>query len=123
MKANSCSIILAFENLGLSKALAKHSTVTAMYLLDYILPQVAKLSRSLQTQHLDLSIVSTLVDATLNSLNDAVLPAANWVVLELLDIKEDLKAATEIEVTLAGISSFQEKVSKPFISLLKVKQI
>ena len=89
VKTNYCSIILALENLyevtsepealGLSKALAKHSTVAAMYLLDYILPQVAKLSRSLQTQHLDLSIVSTLVDATLNSIDDAVLPTANWV--------------------------------------------
>ena len=39
--------------------------------------------------------------------------------MELLDIKEDLKTATGIEVTLAGISSFQEKVGKPFISLLK----
>ena len=37
-----------------------------MYLLDYILPQVAKLSRALQTKHLDLSLISSLVDATLN---------------------------------------------------------
>ena len=50
-----------------------------MYLLDYILPQVAKLSHALQTKHLDLSLISSLVDATLNSLDDAILPSANWV--------------------------------------------
>ena len=33
------------EALGISKALCKPSTVCAMYLLDYALPQVAKLSR------------------------------------------------------------------------------
>ena len=48
------------------------------------LPQVAKLSKTLQTENLDLSIISSLVDATLHMLDDAVLPAANWV-LELLD--------------------------------------
>ena len=71
VKANYSSIILALENiyetshepeaLGLSKALSCHSTIAAMYLLDYILPQVAKLSRALQTKHLDLSLISSLV--------------------------------------------------------------
>ena len=37
------------EALGLSKALSKQSTVAAIYTLDYVLPQVAKLSRTLQT--------------------------------------------------------------------------
>ena len=37
-----------------------------MYLLDYILPQVAKLSRALQTKHLNLSFFSGLVDAILH---------------------------------------------------------
>ena len=68
-----------------------------MYLLDYILPQVAKLSRALQTKQLDLSVISSLVDATLNSLDDAILPSANWV-LQLQDAREELKAATGIEV-------------------------
>ena len=71
-----------------------------MYLLDYILPQVAKLSRALQTKHLDLSLISSLVDATLNSLDDAILPSANCV-LQLQDAREELKAATGIEVTHA----------------------
>ena len=49
-----------------------------MYLLDYILPIVVKLSRGLQTKHLDLSLISSLVDATHNSLDDAILPSENW---------------------------------------------
>ena len=69
-----------------------------MYLVDYILPQVTKLSHALQTKHLDLSLISSLVDATLNSLDDAILPSANWV-LQLQDAREELKAATGIEVT------------------------
>ena len=65
---------------------------------------MAKLSRALQTEHLDLSVISTLVEATLNSLDDALLPAANWV-LELLDDCEDLEKATGIKVTLPDITS------------------
>ena len=59
-----------------------------MYLLDYTLPQVEKLSRALQTKHLDLSLISSLVDATLISLDDAILPSANWV-LQLQDAREE----------------------------------
>ena len=88
-----------------------------MDLLDYILPQVAKLSRALQTKHLDLSLISSQVDATLNSLDDAILPSANWV-LQLQDVREELKAATGIEITYLDICSFQEKVGKPFIRLI-----
>ena len=80
----------------------------AIYLLDYILPQVEKLSRALQTKHLDLSLISSLVDATLNSLDDAVLPSENWV-LPLQDARKELKAATGIEVTHLDICSFQER--------------
>ena len=74
-KASYSSIVLALENmyetshepeaLGLSKALSSHSTIAAMCLLDYILPQVAKLSHALQTKHLCLFLISSLVDATL----------------------------------------------------------
>ena len=92
------------EVLGISKALCKPSTVCAMYLLDYALPQVAKLSRSLQAEKIDLTAIVSLVDATLDTLDDATLPIANWV-LELLD---------EI------ISSFQEQVAKPFVTMLNV---
>ena len=61
------------EALGIKKALCKKSTIAAIHLLDYVLPQVAKLSRALQTENLDLSIISSLLDATLHSIDDAVL--------------------------------------------------
>ena len=128
VKASYSSIVLALENiyetshepeaLGLSKALPSDSTIAAMYLLDYILPQVAKLSRALQTKHLDLSLISSLVDATLNSLDDAILPLANWV-LQLQGAREELKSTTGIEVTHLDICSFQERVGKLFIRLIK----
>ena len=90
-----------------------------MYLLDYALPQVAKLSRSLQAEKIDLTAIAPLVDATLDTLDDATLPTANWV-LELLDAKDDLEAATDIKITTEIISSFQEQVAKPFMTMLKV---
>ena len=56
VKAIYSSIVRALENiyetshepeaLGLSKALSSHSTIAALYLLDYILPQVAKFNRA-----------------------------------------------------------------------------
>ncbi len=79
---------------------------------------MAKLSRALQTKHLDLSLISSIVDATLNLLDDAILPSANWV-LQLQDAREELKAATGIEATHLDICSFQERVGKPFIRLIK----
>ncbi len=128
VKASYSSIVLALENiyetshepeaLGLSKAPSSHSTTAAMYLLDYNLPQVAMLSRALQTKHLDLSLISSLVEATYNSLDDAILPSANWV-LQPQDAREELNAATGIEVTHLDICSFQERVVKPFIRLIK----
>ena len=68
--------------------------------------------------HLDLSLISSLVDATLNSLDEAILPSANWV-LQLQDAREELKAATGIEVTHLDMCSFQERVGKPLIRLIK----
>ena len=90
-----------------------------MYLLDHILPQVAKLSRALQTKHLDLSLISSLVNATINSLDDAILPSENWV-LQLQDAREELKAATGIEVTHLAICSFQEIVGKDVLSAFSI---
>ena len=84
-----------------------------MHLPDYNL-QVAKLSHALQTKNLDPSLVSSLVDATLNSLDDVILPSANWV-LQLQDTSEELKAATGIEVNHLDICSVQ-RVCKPFIT-------
>ena len=64
------------EAFGISKILTKQSTLFAIYLLDFV-PQVSKLSKSFQTEKLDLSVISGIVDATLHTLDDAVLPAAN----------------------------------------------
>ena len=55
------------ETLDLYKALTKQHTVGAMYMLNYVLPQVAKLSRTLQTEQLDLSMISSLVNTTLHA--------------------------------------------------------
>ena len=96
------------EALGLSKALTKGNTVAAVYMLDYVLPQVAKLSRTLQTEQLDLSIMSSLVGATLHTLDDSVLPSANWV-LELLDDCKQLEETAGVIVTLSEIKPFKSK--------------
>ena len=99
------------EALGIHGALCKLSTIAAIYLLDFTLPQVAKLSKALQTEQLDLSLISSLVDATVQSLGDAVLPGANWV-LELLDNIDDLKTATKLML----IKYFHSRI--PLLSLL-----
>ena len=80
VKQSNSAIVLSLNNiyeeshepeaLGLSNAMCKQSTMTAIYLLDFILPQVARLSKTLQTEKLDLTIVSSLVDATLCTLDD-----------------------------------------------------
>jgi len=71
VKENYCAIVIALNNiyeethepeaLGISKALSKKSTISAMFLLDYVLPQVAKLSKTLQTEKLDVTVISSLV--------------------------------------------------------------
>ena len=83
----------------------------------YVLPQLAKLRKALQTGKLDLSVVSSVVEATIQSIDDAVLPAANWV-LELLEDCDDLQTATEVMLTQQDITSFQD-VGKPFVALVK----
>ena len=106
------------EALGIGRALCKPSTVAAMYLLDYALPQVAKLSRALQAERIDLTAITPLVDATLNTLDDVTLPAANWV-LQLMDAKDEIEEATDIKITTESITTFQERVAKPFVMMLK----
>ena len=81
------------EALGLYKVLSKFTTIAAIYLLDYTLPSVAKLSKCLQTKQLDLSMISSLIHTVLHALDDAINPAAYWV-LELWDSKDDLQQAT-----------------------------
>ena len=86
----------------------------------HVSPQVAKLSRSLQAEKIDLTAIAPLVNATLDMLDDARLPTANWI-LGLLDANDDLEAATDFKITTEIISSFQEQVAKPFVMMLKVK--
>ena len=89
-----------------------YPTLFAIYLIDYILLEVFKLIKSLQTENLDLSIISSLVDPTLHTLEDVLQPAAKWV-LDFQEVKE--------MYTNAGISSnsddvavFQGRVKEPF---------
>ena len=106
------------EALGIKKALYKKSTIAAIYLLDYVLPQVTKLSRALQTENLDISMISRLLDATLHSIDDAVLSSSNWV-LELLEATQDFETAIEEQITQEDISIFQEKIGQYFIHQLR----
>ena len=103
------------ESLGISRALCKSSTVVAMYLLDYALPQVVKLSRALQAERIDLTAITPRVDATLNTLDNVTLPVANWV-LELMDPKDE---ATDIKITTESITTFKERVAKPLVTMVK----
>ena len=89
-----------------------------MYLLYYVLPQLARLSRALQAERIDLTAITPLVDTTLNTLVNITLPMINWV-LELMDEKDEIEKATNIEITTENITTFQEQVAKPFITVLK----
>ena len=78
---------------------------------------MAKLSRVLHTKHLDLSPISSLVDATLNSLDDAILPSANWV-LQLQDAREEFKAATVLKSLIYIHALLHAHFKKEWASLL-----
>ena len=98
-EANYAVIVITLENiyeqshepeaLGISKALSKEFTLSAILLLDFVLPLVIKLSKCLPTEKLDLSIISSLVHATLHTIDEALLPAANWV-LKLMAAREEI---------------------------------
>ena len=105
------------EALGISKILSKPSTLFAIYLLDYILPEISKLSKSLQTEKLDLSIISSLVDATLHTLEDVLQPAAKWV-LDLQEVKEEMDITVGINFNSDDVASFQSRVTEPFYTKL-----
>jgi len=47
-------------------------------MLDYVLPQIAKLSRTLQTEHLDCSVIQDLVEATLHTLDMQLYLQQTW---------------------------------------------
>ena len=94
------------EALGISKILSKPSTLFAIYLLDYILPEVSKVSKSLQT------------DATLHTLEDVLQPAAKWV-LDLQEVKEEMDITVGINFNSDDVASFQSRVTEPFYTKLK----
>ena len=107
------------EALGISKILSKpSSTLFSIYLLDYILPEVSKLSKRLQTEKLDLSIISSLVDDTLHTLEDVLQPAAKWV-LDLQEVKEEMDITVGINFNSDDVASFQSRVTEPFYTKLK----
>ena len=54
-----------------------------------------KLSKTLETENLEMTAVSGPVNAVLHLLDDAVFPIANWV-LGLLDCKGDIAEATRL---------------------------
>ena len=108
----------AAEALGLYKALPKSTTFAAIYLRDYTLALEAKFSTSLQTKQLDLFMISSLVDAIIHALDDAITPVAYWI-LETLDSKDDVQEATGEIVSADKIHIFQDTVGTPFVALLK----
>ena len=79
-----------------------------IYLLDFVVPLFFKLSKCLQTEKLHLSIISSLVHASLHTIAEALLPAANWV-LELMDAREEIERATGVKVTSANIASSRKE--------------
>ena len=48
------------------------TTVAALYMLDYTFPIIAKLSKTLQTKQLHLTMIVSLVKAVLITLDDAM---------------------------------------------------
>ena len=106
------------EALGLSKILTRSSTFFTIYLLDFVLPQVSKLSKCLQSQQIDLTIIASLVDATLYTLEDTIQPGTNWI-LELQDVMDEIEGTIGIKFTTEDVTNFQSRVAKPFFMLLK----
>ena len=104
------------ESLGLYKALSKFTTIAAI-LLDYTLPLVAKLSKGLQTKQLDLSMISSLVDAVLHALDDSISLAAYWV-LEPLVSKGDLHKRLEKLLVQTKPTHLGDR-GTPFVALHK----
>ena len=89
--------------------------MSAVFLLDYVyvLPQVAKLSKTLQTEKFDVIVVSSLAKATSHTTDDALTPAANWV-LALQDMEVSLEETISVRITVDDIKSFQGMSEFPF---------
>ena len=64
--------------------------------LDLVLPQVSKLSKCVQLEKLDLTIILSLVDTTLHTVDHVLQPAANRV-LELQEVKDEMERTIGIK--------------------------
>ena len=67
---------MSLEPLG--SAESKASTLYTIYHLNFVLLQVSKLSKYLQSKKLDLTIISCLVDVTLHTLDDVLQPDSRY---------------------------------------------
>jgi len=76
-----------------------------MFLLDYVLSQVAKLSKTMQTEELAVTVISSLVETTLYSIDDALTPVANWV-LALRDMEKNLEETISVKITVDDESKY-----------------
>ena len=107
------------EALEFHKALSKFTTIAAIYLLYYTLPLVAKLSKSPQTKQLDLSMISSLVDAVpthwMKPLIQQHSGFGNFGIPWMLFSKQP-----EI-VSGDKIHTMQETVEIPFVGMLRKK--
>ena len=63
-------------------------------------------------------MISSLLDATLHSIDVALLSSSNWV-SELLEAAQDLETAIDEQITQEDISTFQEKIGQCFIHRLR----
>ena len=116
------------EALEISRILTKQSTLFAIFLLDFVLPQVSKLSKCLQSEKLDLTILSSLMDATLHTLDDVLQSAAKRI-LKLQEVKDVMETTTAIKSTThcrhhqlseassyASFTSLKDNIQKRFNS-------
>ena len=108
-----CEVWHEPETLGIRKVFGKQSGTVTINPLDYVFPQMQKLSMALQTRHPNLSVISSLVDVTLDSCDDNILSAANWV-FKLLDAIQNSEIVAEEQVTQTDTCSFQEEIGEHF---------
>ena len=82
-----------------------------------MLSQVTKLSRTLQSEKIDLTVIPSLVEATLHLIDSALNSTSEWV-LTFQNIEDDLDEALSMKITMEDIESFKENVGKPFVCTL-----
>ena len=104
--------MLSTRSTRLSIVLCKLPTIAAVYLLDYILSEVAKLSKTQQTKKLEIincCMYLVLLTPVLWPLDDAILPAANCV-LGLIDLKDEIEEDTGLKFFTPDITFAKKTV-------------